>query len=233
MDSITVNLDPNFFFQLATLGMILVLTLMKAINARGPVKVALSWILFLVNAFLLVGFLMLRMNSLDQPAPLVEEPTQSSSVEIVSSSSATISSSSLAVSSSSSEKKVDLEPIRKNLASVAQKGLSLSKEIKEFSIGDLQSMSNSEYEEVVSKANLLNNRTAGIQRKLERIPNKELMAAYYAQVKAAVRLLRSSGTSVRGFFNAENSSEEESLREKYQSNSQKAQQLCIQALKRN
>ncbi len=236
MSTISANLDSNLIFQFTTLLMLLVLTLGVALNARGPVKTALSWVLFLVNVVLIVTFGVLRMNTLDQLGPKVVEPTSSVetqseatpvSLPVVASSMEESSSSVEAISSSEviEEPKVDLAPVRKNLLALAKKGQSLANETFRFQIGDLQSMSSSEYEDLISRANLLNNRTLGIQRKYQRVSNKELLNGANSKLRQGISALRSAGSAVRGFFNAENASEEDEFRAAYQSKAQAAIKL--------
>lgn len=104
---------------------------------------------------------------------------------------------------------------KQEVLDILKEGLSISKRINYFNVGDLETISLAGYEEKQNIAMSLRSQANAISRKLKVLDPPTGYKEYQARIDDAAEKLRLAGYSLYKFFNAENESEERSFRKQF------------------
>jgi hypothetical protein len=235
-------LSNDVIFQIAVLAMLAFVSLGTAIGTKGPVRTTLGYALFVINLAIVAGFVILKLNSLDNSLSNAVNPEYQKSKELIAeadelpstveeqkalqnaeqaaSEPKTIVTGKtgdikLPTNEPEPEPEIDTAPILSKFRKVQSKGGSIARELARFSIGDLKTMSDSEYETIIAKSNKMVGRASSLLREYNKVENRNSVSAADRKMAQALNTLNQGTRSLRAFFNAENGIEEEEYRAKY------------------
>jgi hypothetical protein len=196
-----------------------------ALNAKGAARITISFFIAVIILGMGGFFTTLKLTALKDDFAMQSTPPQKTEQPVAIPEAPQPDPESLAVAQLLAEKAQEEEAIaeyKKVMRPLLGQGKSLASAIYNFRMGDLRSLSDTEYESLQNKAMNLRTRSTSLSRRVKNSQTPASMVPLQQSINSAAEKLRLAGYSLHRFFNAENTEEEASMRAQFRNQSQSA-----------
>jgi len=206
--------------EVAVIWSVGILAIAIAVNARGVVRVVLSWFLASGVIGLAVVVSTLNMDVLRQK--FLDGDVLSTAAINAPNPTLTASSGSVVEVAPANSAPSSSKAYLKNVDPLVVAALSCARSVSEFDMSSLANIPDTQYEQYQSKALSLRNQAANIDRQIKSLQPPSELATLHSSLQKASESLRLAGWAVHAYFGAENESEEKNYQDQFQKYSQSA-----------